>query len=111
MISGTCIGTFTIHKNVTLRGKPVAGHPTPTLDGDGKGTVLTIVHAANVTLNDLRFRAGNALDGGGIAVGVLGQHAHNSIVRLIDTLVTGNTAKIGGGILTRCCHIVILRGA
>ncbi len=41
MISGTCTGTFTIATDVTLRGKPAVGHPSPTLDGGGKGTVLT----------------------------------------------------------------------
>lgn len=110
MISGTCTGTFTIHRNVTLRGRPVPGHPSPTLDGDAKGTVLTIAHAADVTLIDLRIQGGKASSGGGIAVGVLGQRAHNSVVRLIDTLVTGNAAKSGGGISAKCCHLVILRG-
>jgi hypothetical protein len=110
VISGTCIGTFTIHKDVTLRGKPVVGHPSPTLDGGGKGTVLTIAHTANVTLTGLRIQGGKALGGGGIVVGVPGQHAHNSIVRLINTLVTGNTARNGGGIFAMCCHFVILRG-
>jgi hypothetical protein len=109
-ISGTCIGTFIIHKDVTLRGKPVAGHPYPSLDGGGKGSVLTIAHAANVTLRGLRIQGGNASGGGGIVVGVPGQRAHNSIVRLIDTVVTRNKANNGGGIFAMCCHFVILRG-
>src|SRR5437773_8027331 len=65
MISGTCTGTFTIATDVTLRGKPAVGHPSPTLDGGGKGTVLTIVHAANVTLMGLRIQGGRALEGAG----------------------------------------------
>jgi hypothetical protein len=104
------IGVLSVKQN-TLRGKPVIGHPSPTLDGGGKGTVLTIAHAANVTLTGLRIQRGKApYEGGGIVVGVQGQRAHNSVVRLVDTLVTGNTGGSGGGIFTRCCHFVILRG-
>src|SRR5438105_1585321 len=37
LVKGTCVGTFTVNKNLTLK-----GNPSSTLDGNKAGTTLTV---------------------------------------------------------------------
>lgn len=41
LIKGTCVGNFTINKNITLQGKATKKAPVPTLDGNNTGSVIT----------------------------------------------------------------------
>jgi len=64
-ISGRCTGVFTVSKHLTLRGADKKGYSTPTLDGAGKGTVLTVgdTHAKVV---DLRITGGAGSPASGV---------------------------------------------
>src|SRR5215510_8683650 len=66
-VSGTCSGNYTIDKDMTLRGRGDA-----VLDGQGRGTTLTVspnatVQVANLTVTDGKATGtGLAGNGGGI---------------------------------------------
>ena len=84
-VRGTCFGSTTISKNLTITGQNNA-----TLDGGGS-MVLDIDLGLTVTINTLTITHGHAdLAGGGI---------HNrATLTLNNSTVTGNTASEGGGI-------------
>lgn len=70
-VSGVCIGTATVAKSVSLIGKATPYAPTPTLDGAGAGTVLSLLGEKDakiaVTISDLTIQDGHAsVYGGGI---------------------------------------------
>jgi predicted outer membrane repeat protein len=105
-VSGYCIGTTTIDKNLTIIGHTVDA----TLDGDQKGSVLTI--RGSVTLTRLNIINGNAaqpppggenrdVSGGGIE--------NHGTVALNLSSVSGNTAGLGGGIFNGRFSSVSLR--
>lgn len=90
-VEGTCTGTTTIGQDLTVTGQPASGYPTPTLNGNHSGTVLTIDSGATVTVNALTITGGLASGccGGGIW--------SNSTVTLNNDTVTGNTTTSGTG--------------
>jgi predicted outer membrane repeat protein len=104
-VKGTCVGTTSVHKDVTLRGITNRAFPgRPTLDGAGTGTVLHIT-SGTATVDGLTITHGVAsvvstdgcCYGGGVAVMGSTAAAH-----IVDSLVTGNSAaKFGGGIAVR----------
>ncbi len=69
-IEGTCTGTTTISKSLTLTGQATASTPAATLDGGQQGSVLTINNGGAVTLNSLIITGGftqvGTNNGGGI---------------------------------------------
>lgn len=92
-VRGTCTGTFSLDRSVTLVGQQDA-----VLDAQGSGTVLTVASAVDVELRDLTVTGGG--DGGIISQG--------SLTLSGTTAVTGNTKSMvdpdfafvfGGGIL------------
>jgi hypothetical protein len=87
-IKGTCVGQFTVAKNLTL-----AGNPKATLDGNGAGRPLTIAGTPTVALVDLRVTGGliSGTDafGGGI-------HHAGGLLTLRRTVVAGNVADATG---------------
>jgi len=87
-VSGTCTGTFTITKDLTIKGQPAT-----TLDGGGTGIVVTVDQGATAVLDTLTIQHGNtppgARGGGGIV--------NDGAVTLEDSTVSGNTATLGGG--------------
>src|SRR5206468_3163562 len=86
-IKGTCLGNFTVDKNLTLQ-----GNTTATLDGNDLGTVLTISGTPTVHLIDLLITGGlSATNGGGI------DHAGGPLT-LRRVTVQDNEAMSGGGI-------------
>jgi hypothetical protein len=126
-VSGVCVGNFTVGRNLKLIGIPTVAHPTPTLNGNEAGTVLTLLHGW-ILVKDLTITGGSNDTGvgGGITVGAFGdkhrQHVNiagsttitNNVggirtwdfatVTMRDTsLVTGNTSAgfelFGGGVL------------
>jgi hypothetical protein len=97
-VIGTCTGTYTLDKNLTLTGISLNKFPVPTLDGNQLGTTLVVRNVA-VTLSNLTITGGAAMDtapdGGGI-------FNNFGTVRLDNSTVSGNTAvgttADGGGI-------------
>ena len=83
-VSGTCTGTFTITKDLTIQGQPAT-----TLDGGGTGIVVTVDQGATAVLHSLTIQHGDGFIGGGIFNG--------GAVTLEDSTVSGNTASGDGG--------------
>jgi hypothetical protein len=65
-LEGTCFGTTTIGKGLTIDGVASASTGTPTLNGEHKGSVLTIATAVPVKLLDLTVTDGESEKGAGI---------------------------------------------
>ena len=110
MLKGTCHGTTSIDKDVSVRGIRTTRPGGPTLDGDGKGTVLT-VRRVTVLLEDLTIEGGMALRGsvpkgrrygGGIT-------NRGGTLTLRDVVVRGNRGLDGGGIFN--AGTLVLDGA
>ena len=62
LVTGTCIGTFTLSKSLTIE-----GNPTATLDGNDQGSVLSITGTHTIHLVGLSITGGLAITGGGIS--------------------------------------------
>ena len=104
-MKGTCVGPITVSRDLKIVGKSGRGFGRATIDGDHRGSVLTIQSHTTVTIRGLLVTNGTAPMGGGI-------YAQPSSVRLVDTVVKGNSATgldsasggggvaIDGGILT-----------
>lgn len=98
-VRGRCVGSTTVAKDITI--KREAGPGIPTLDGGGAGTVVHITRGTT-TLEGLKITNGVAdvvsVEGNGCCVGggiaVSGDRAG---ARLVDSLVTGNSATVFGG--------------
>jgi predicted outer membrane repeat protein len=112
-ITGTCFGNFTIGTNLGLR-----GHGNAVLDGQGKGTTLTVSSGATVQVAHLTITDGDASgtagDGGGInnsgtltvdqssiidnSAGNSGGGIYSSAdLTLVQTTVSGNSGVVFGG--------------
>src|SRR6185503_13011054 len=63
LIKGTCIGQFTVAKNLTLQ-----GNPTATLNADSSGRVLQVNGERTIHLRSLVVTKGVADSGGGVAM-------------------------------------------
>jgi putative cofactor-binding repeat protein len=94
-VKGTCVGTTTISKNLTVDGQSNPAFGAPTLDGGGSGPVVTA--RATVAFNNLTIRNGNTVaapfpgdQGGGIF--------NDGTLTLTGVTVTANSAWEGGGI-------------
>jgi hypothetical protein len=94
-VKGTCVGTTTISKNLTVDGQANPAFGAPTLDGGGSGPVVTA--RATVAINNLTIRNGNTVaapfpgdQGGGIF--------NDGTLTLTGVTVTANSAWEGGGI-------------
>lgn len=93
-VKGTCIGSTTVAKDITVKGITNRAFPgPPTLDGNAEGTVLSI-NGGTTTMRNLTITGGHTTGlGGGIYVA--------TAAVLVDVLVTGNSTsatQIGGGI-------------
>jgi hypothetical protein len=88
VVAGTCTGTYTVAKNLTIASRNF-GARRAVLDGNHAGGVLLVELETTVTLTDLVITHGT----GGIA-----NFGHLTLIR---TAVTGNTTPegTGGGIL------------
>ena len=90
VVRGTCKGSTTIAKNLTIRGVRSATLGQPILDGAKRGTVMSVKPKAKVTLRHLTVRRGVAGTGGGIV--------NQGILVLGDVIVRANSAAYGGGV-------------
>lgn len=95
-VKGTCYGSTTIGRDLTIVGKKTAATGTPTLDGNRTGHVLRIGQTATVTIVGLTITHGKAYgaewpdqSGGGIF--------SKGELTLRDVRVTGNRARESGG--------------
>jgi predicted outer membrane repeat protein len=86
-VSGTCLGSFTIQRTITLRGVSSA-----VLDGQGLGTTVTISNG-NVHLSHLAVTGGNADYSAGFGGGIY----NAGRLTLVRTTVTNNGSSDGGG--------------
>jgi hypothetical protein len=97
-VYGTCVGNFEVGKNLTLRGQG----KNATLDGGGAGTVLHITDGTT-TVDRLKItngvadvssddNGGDCCVGGGIAIS-----GPTAGARVLNSLVTGNSASLFGG--------------
>ncbi len=99
-VSGRCVGSTTVAKDIAIQG--AAGPGFPTLDGDRAGTVVHITRGTT-TIDGLKImggvadvsspdNGGDCCVGGGIAVS-----GDKAGARLVNSLVTGNSASLFGG--------------
>jgi nitrous oxidase accessory protein NosD len=94
-IRGTCVGSFTIDKNLDLYGKPSKRHPT-VLDGGRAGRVVLVQPWATVRMTDLIVTRGVTAAAGGGGAGI----QNSGVLTLTRMDVSDNhTANSGGGIL------------
>jgi len=103
LIKGTCLGTFTVDKDLTLE-----GDPTATLDGDGAGSTLTIPNVHTVHLISLTITGGLAPQGAGINR-PSGGTLTLSRVTVQFNLASGTTAAQGGGIFAEFGPVVVTK--
>jgi nitrous oxidase accessory protein NosD len=97
-VKGTCVGTTVIGRNIRIVGHRKPGFGPAVVDGHGHGPVVTIAGDSDlvVTLKGLRIRNGTAAEGGGIDV-PRDPRQGSRTVKLIHSVVSGNTATSGGG--------------
>jgi hypothetical protein len=96
-VTGSCVGTTEIAKDLTITGLQPDGYGTPTLDGGQIDRVLKIDTGANVTINTLTITGGKLpfpdpntpnirMFGGGVLNG--------GTLTLHDTTISGNQAPL-----------------
>ena len=95
-VRGTCTGTTEITKNLILTGQQPRGFTSPTLNGGGQGSVLTIDSGVTVTINTLTITGGSGTYVPEIETVVGGGVLNNGSVTLNGTSITGNTAGTNG---------------
>jgi hypothetical protein len=91
-VKGTCYGTTTIAKNLTIVGKNGSGSGQATLDGAKSGSVVTVERGVTVAITRLTITGGSGspepftsdIVGGGIT--------NFGSLTLTDSTVSGNTA-------------------
>jgi peptidoglycan/xylan/chitin deacetylase (PgdA/CDA1 family) len=88
-VRGTCRGTVTVGKALTIRGVETATSGPPTLAGMDRGPVVTVPGRVMVSLSALTIRGGLADRGGGIV--------NHGTLTLTDVVVRGNKARSAGG--------------
>jgi hypothetical protein len=98
-VTGRCVGSTTVAKDITIKGE--AGPGFPTLDGGRVGTVVHITRGTT-TLEGLKIMNGVAnvesVEGNGCCVGGgIAVSGDRAAARLVDSLVTGNSATVFGG--------------
>lgn len=89
-LRGTCQGSTTIGKSLTIRGVRTVTSGVAALDGAGRSGVLVVKARVTVTLRSVTVRRGAAPTGGGIL--------NQGTLVLGDVVVRGNSAAYGGGV-------------
>jgi hypothetical protein len=106
-VRGTCPGTVVLRKDLQIRGATTSTSGAPTLDGELKGTVVTVRPDVSVILQDLIVRRGKemvtSIGGGGLKV--LGT------LTLDDTVVSRNVAAFGAGASVLAAGILVMKDA
>ncbi len=112
-LQGTCLGTSHMRKDLEVSGMSAEDSGAPTLDGLGRGTVVTVKAGVTVTLRELTVRTGErgienfgdlTLDGvivegnrgQDVGAGVL--NAEGATLRLTgSSVIRRNAATVAGG--------------
>jgi len=99
-VKGTCVGSTTLAKDLTIKGDNTSGG-SPTLDGGGAGTVVHVTDGTTI-FEGLKITNGVAsvesVEGNGCCVGGgIAVSGDTAAARLVDSLVTGNSATVFGG--------------
>jgi hypothetical protein len=97
-VKGTCYGTTTIAKNLTIVGESGHGSGQATLDGAKSGSVVTVERGVTAAITRLTITGGSgslepitfSIVGGGIT--------NFGSLTLTDSTVSGNTAVEGGSV-------------
>jgi hypothetical protein len=89
-VRGTCRGLTTIKKRLYITGVRKGASGRPTLDGDTKGTVMTVWPRRKVVISDLQIRGGYATQGAGI-------YNEGTLILKGSTAVRLNIASQGAG--------------
>lgn len=103
VITGTCAGSTTLDRDLIIVGARIPGSGRPTLDGQRKGRVLTVLRGTAVTLQGLLIERGRDPEGGAIR--------NAGTLRLRDTTVRDSRARVGAGIDNRPPGVLRLLGA
>jgi peptidoglycan/xylan/chitin deacetylase (PgdA/CDA1 family) len=99
-LQGTCLGGAHIRKDLEISGIRTDASGTPTLDGTGRGTVVTVKTGVDVILRDLTIRAGGR--------GIL-NYGH---LTLDGVIVQGNAGeRIGAGVYNADGATLLLQGS
>lgn len=113
VVMGRCVGTFTITRDIHLKGKSAAHQPDATLDAAGCGTVLTVA-AATVSVADLAITGG----ADGSVTGCSGEGFGGGIVNNGGTLLLSglsihdnHASGSGGGIVNSDGHVTLSRSS
>jgi hypothetical protein len=102
-VSGRCVGTFVVRKDLTLKGRPTDALPTPTLNADSSGTTLRSMGVeTDLAVVGIRISGGHATYGGGIRNG-LGR------LTLRQSTVRANLSDLGGGIFNSGGSVTLSR--
>jgi hypothetical protein len=88
LVKGTCVGTFVVDRDLTIR-----GNPTATLDAQQSGTTVAVNDVHTVHLASLEITGGWSENGAGGGVSVAGP------LFLDHVTVTGNVSTAPGGTL------------
>jgi peptidoglycan/xylan/chitin deacetylase (PgdA/CDA1 family) len=102
-VRGTCHGRAVLDRDLHVRGTRTESSGPPTLDGDGRGSVLTIRRGPTVTLADVHVIGGSDPEGGGIL--------NAGDLSLRSVVVRGNRARYGAGIYNRLGAVLRLSDA
>jgi predicted outer membrane repeat protein len=99
-VKGTCYGTTTIAKNLTIVGQSNPGFATATLDGQKSGSVVIVQEGVSAAIAGLTITGGS---GSVVPLNLLGITGGGGILNsgsltLTNSTVTNNTAQRGGGI-------------
>jgi predicted outer membrane repeat protein len=107
VVKGTCVGTTTIAKSITLKGVSNPSFGVATLDGNGVGTTLTVAGPQTVDVGGLLITGGSGSVQGGGGIRTTG----GATLTLVDSTITGNTSSgSGGGIFTQNGTILVVMG-
>ncbi|MEX2273989.1 MAG: hypothetical protein WEA10_00270 [Actinomycetota bacterium] len=94
-VHGTCVGTYTLDKDLTLVGRRSLADPT-TLDADRQGRVLFVEQGVSAAIRQVIVTGGRSTVGGGGGIAV----SEGAELNVRRSLITRNkTTGAGGGIV------------
>jgi len=94
LCDGEHVGRVTVTKDLLIEGQ--GGRPV--LDGGGDGSVIDVSNGANVAVEQLVIRGGDAPQGGGV-------HCTESRLTLRQVVLQDNRAIDGGGVYAEDCEL------
>jgi hypothetical protein len=100
-VRGTCIGTATLSKNVTVVGRSNPGWGQATLDGNQLGSVVTVNSGLQVAISNLTITHGTGSIPLNQTVRLGGGIRNYGLLTLMGVSITGNAAQRGGGVWTQ----------